>query len=357
MAVILTLPPAPASAERDATPVEKGLKYRTRAQKRNPLIIQQTVVEQPITIIQNQNLGLISQLAAVAEQQFAALVQSQVALVTQLEEIKNNIRVNHFRASFNTVVSPPPLPDNPPDPNISQNTVIVTVTNVIDARDPANVNKRYLLNQLLADNGVPDKQLLVMVTQAQAMTIGASPTIDLSGILGTAASASAVSTPTAGAVVAGFDPNAPFASSNGSLILPYNTSAPSNALVFEDPANIIFLDNSNSNNQLFVQSAVGFQNDCAAFTAQQNSFVNLAALQLFGSVQAALAAQLATINLGTALPLIPPSVLAGNAALASALASLSASASATAARSSSSTTETATAIASAAVESSKANEG
>lgn len=355
--MILTLPPAPASAERDATPVEKGLKYRTRAQKRNPLIIQQTVVEQPITIIQNQNLGLISQLAAVAEQEFAALVQSQVALVTQLEEIKNNIRVNHFRAKFNTVVSVPLPPDNPSTPNISQNTVIVTVTNVIDARDPANVNKRYLLNQLLADNGVPDKQLLVMITQAQAMTIGASPTIDLSGILGTAASASAVSTPTAGAVVAGFDPNAPFASLNGSLILPYNTSAPSNALVFEDPANIIFLDNSNSSsrNQLFVQSAVGFQNDCAAFTAQQNSFVNLAALQLFGSVQAALAAQLATINLGTALPLIPPSVLAGNAALASALASLSASA--TASSSSSSTTETATATETAAVESSKANEG
>jgi len=83
------------------------LRYRSKAQRRSPLIIQETVVEQSITIVQNQNLGLISQLAAIAEQELAALVQSQVALVTQLEEIKNNIRINHFRAKFSQVVSNP----------------------------------------------------------------------------------------------------------------------------------------------------------------------------------------------------------------------------------------------------------
>lgn len=219
----------------------------------------------------------------------------------------------------------------------------MTVTNVIDARDPANINKRYLLNQLLADNGVPDKQFLVMVSQAQEMTIAATPTVDLSGILGTAASASVLSTATSSPVAAGLDPSAPFGLFNGSLILPYNTSAPSSAVVFEDPANIIFANGVGSS--LFVESAAGFQSDCAAFVAQQNSFLDLAALQLFSSVEQAAAAQLAAIRLGTALPLIPPSVLAGNSALASALASLKGSATAA---SSSSATATAAAEAAAA---------
>lgn len=208
----------------------------------------------------------------------------------------------------------------------------MTVTNVIDARDPANINTRYLLNQLLADNGVSDKQLLVMVTEAQTVTIAATATIGLSSNLGTAVSATGVSTPTSGPIVAGFDPNAPINLFNGSMILPYNTSAPSSALIFEDPAQIIFLDNSNSSSldsQLFVESVADFLSDCAAFQAQQNSFLDLAALQLFASVEAAAAAQLALLQLGTALPLIPPSVVSGNASLASSLASLNADASAT----------------------------
>ena len=303
------------------------MRYRSKAQRRSPLIIQENIVEQSITIVQNQNLGLISQLAAVAEQELAALVQSQVALVTQLEEVKNNIRINHFRAKFSQVVRLPPcsLPRlSPSNANKSpQNTVIVTVTNIVDARDPANVNKRYLLNQLIADNGAPDKQLLVMVSQAQEMTIGATPTVDLASILGTAASASVLSTATSSPLVAGFDPSAPFGLFNGSMILPYNTSAPSSAVVFEDPANIIFAPGSSGGvGSLFVESAAGFSRDCAVFAAQQNSFLSLAGLQLFSSVEQAAAAQLAAIQLGTALPVIPPSVLAGNSGLASALASL-----------------------------------
>jgi hypothetical protein len=185
------------------------------------------------------------------------------------------------------------------------------------------------------------------------MTIAATPTLNLSPILGTAASASAVSTATASPLVAGFDPSAPFSLFNGSLILPYNTSAPSSALVFDDPASIILPGYSN---QLFVESAAGFQRDCALFAAQQNSFLDLAALRLFGSVEQAAAAQLASIELGTALPLIPPSVLAGNAALASALAGLrgSASGASSAAETATSTSE---AIATATAEGTKDNEG
>lgn len=107
---LLNLVAVPASAGRDVTPAARGLKHRSKAQKRNPLIIQQTVVEQSITIVQNQNLGAISQLAQIAEAEFAALVQSQAALTTQLEQVKNNIRVNHFKARFSQVVSPLPSP-------------------------------------------------------------------------------------------------------------------------------------------------------------------------------------------------------------------------------------------------------
>jgi len=293
------------------------LKHRSKSQKRNPLVIQQTVVEQPIVIVQNQNLGAISQLAQIAESEFAALVQSQAALTTQLEEVKNNIRVNHFKARFSQVVSPTTLSHVYLRLLVLtiplKNTVVVTVTNVIDARDPANVNKRYLINQLLADNGVPDQQVVVMVTQAQEMTIGASPTLDIAGILGGVASASAVSSPTGSPIVAAFDPNAPFGQLNGSMILPYNTSAPANALVFEDPANIIF---ANSNSGQFVQSVSSFQQDCSAFGAQTTTFINLGTIQLFGSFQAAAAAQLAGLNLGTAVPIIPSTVLLNNPSLA-----------------------------------------
>lgn len=216
----------------------------------------------------------------------------------------------------------------------------MTVTNVIDARDPANINKRYLVNQLRADNGFPEREILVMVTQAQEITIGATPTLNLAGILGSVASASAVSSATGVPIVTGFDPNAPFGQLNGSTILPYNTSAPTNALLFEDPANIIF---TNSNSGLFVESIGGFQSDCSSFGAQSNSFLNLAAAQLFTSFQAAAAAQLANLKLGTAVPIIPPTILVANPALASAasaaLASLQAS------RSSASSTAAATATA------------
>lgn len=221
------------------------------------------------------------------------------------------------------------------------------MTNVVDARDPANVNNRYLVNQLLANNGFPDKQLVVMVTQAETMTIGATPTLNLGGVLGSLASASAVSSATSAPVVAAFDPAAPFGNLNGSMILPYNTTAPDNALVVEDPASIIF---ANSNTGLFVESVTGFQQDCASFGAQTNTFLNLASAQLFASVQAAAAAQLAGLNLGTAVPIIPQAILISNpsladaasAALASQSAALAAQRAATASSAAATDTTTAT---------------
>lgn len=98
--------------------------------KKRDVIIQQTVIEPQVVVI-NQNLGALSALALQAEQEFAALVQSQLTLINTVETIKNNIRINTFKSRWAQV-----------------NTVIVTVTQVVDARDPANVNTRYMVNQL-----------------------------------------------------------------------------------------------------------------------------------------------------------------------------------------------------------------
>ena len=187
--------------------------------------------------------------------------------------------------------------------NVLQNAVIVTVTNVIDARDAANVNRRYLMNQLRIDNGVPDKELVVMVTQKEEMTISATPTVNVANF---AASASAGFTaPTGVSKVINFDPNTPFPLFNSPLILPYNTSAPTNALVLEDPANIIFAGNHN----LLVESVNSLQADCVQLAAT-NSLVNQAIqLSLFNSVQQASAAQLAGLQIGGGIPIIPPSIL------------------------------------------------
>lgn len=103
---------------------------RDAAGQKRDVIIQQTVIEPQIVVI-NQNLGALSALALQAEQEFAALVQSQLTLINTVEAIKNNIRINTFKSRWANV-----------------NTVIVTVTNVVDARDPANINKRYMVNQL-----------------------------------------------------------------------------------------------------------------------------------------------------------------------------------------------------------------
>lgn len=94
-------------------PIEKGLRHKTRAQKRAPLIIQQTVVEPNIVVVE-QNLDTINNLAVLAEQEFAALVQAQIALIQQVETIKNNIRVNTFRSRFTQVVSTLTYPQGGP---------------------------------------------------------------------------------------------------------------------------------------------------------------------------------------------------------------------------------------------------
>ncbi|KAI2465906.1 hypothetical protein F4781DRAFT_434912 [Annulohypoxylon bovei var. microspora] len=226
----------------------RGLKWRSR---RSPLTIEQIVQETNIIIVQD-NQAQLDALQQIAEQEFAQLVQAQVALITQLEDVKNNIRLNHFKARFSQV-----------------NIVIVTVATVVDARAGKGNQNRYMVNQLLADNGKPESQIMVMVSDAQTMTLGASQTVDLAGV----AAASAVSQPSAApAQIVNQDPNAPFGNINQSLLLPIGAQAPAIDLVFSDPAAII-LPNQNS---LFVESTDTFLQDCGFYSSNNNAFANLA---------------------------------------------------------------------------------
>lgn len=103
---------------------------RAAGNEKRDVIIQQTVIE-PQLIAINQNLAALTAEALLAEQQLVQQVQAQLALINTVETIKNNIRINTFKSRWSQV-----------------NTVIVTVTNVVDARDPNNINTRYMVNQL-----------------------------------------------------------------------------------------------------------------------------------------------------------------------------------------------------------------
>ncbi|KAK9414131.1 hypothetical protein SUNI508_02230 [Seiridium unicorne] len=249
---------APAVERELQQPAERGLRWKSRAQKRSPLAIIQEVQETNIIVVQ-ENLGQLAAQQQIIEQEFAALVQAEVELVVQLEEIKNNIRVNHFKARFSQV-----------------NTVIVTVQTLVDQRS-AGASNRYLIKQLLADNGKPESEMVVMVSEAATMTIAAaSQPIVVNG-------ASAISSPTAAPQISAFDPNAPFGQLNQSLILPAGAQAPKVDQIFADPAAIIL---PNQNN-LFVEDAGAFLSDCA----QSSAFFQLQAAQIFGSFEQLAAAQ------------------------------------------------------------------
>ncbi|KAI0887484.1 uncharacterized protein GGS22DRAFT_186316 [Annulohypoxylon maeteangense] len=246
---LMSLSSLAASAPTDALmpASNRGLKWRSR---RAPLTIEQIVQETNIIVIQN-NQAQLDALQRVAEQEFAALVQAQVALITQLQDVKNNIRLNHFKARFSQV-----------------NTVIVTVSTVIDARAGKNNQKRYMVNQQLVDNGKPESQIMVMVSDAQTMTLGASQTVDLAGV----AAATAVAQPSAApAQIVNQDPNAPFGSINQNLLLPIGAQAPSVDLVFVDPAAIILPNQKN----LFIESTDTFLQDCGFYQSNNNAFANL----------------------------------------------------------------------------------
>lgn len=75
-------------------------------ERRSPLTVVQEVPETTVVVV-NQNLDTIAKQQIQLEQEFGALIQARLALVTEVQNIKNNIRINHFKARFGAVVSGP----------------------------------------------------------------------------------------------------------------------------------------------------------------------------------------------------------------------------------------------------------
>ncbi|KAK1595281.1 uncharacterized protein LY79DRAFT_681526 [Colletotrichum navitas] len=254
----------------------------------------QNIIRPNIIVVQ-ENLAAIDQLQRQNEVALAALVQSQLALVTQLQTVKDNIRVNHFKALFPQA-----------------NTVIVTVTNLVDSRNQGQQNQRYLVNQLLADNGAPGNQTLVMVTDPTPMQISTEQAASSQANAFGAANVQLENAPAVGPSnssnqaaggdpnaalndksinLAAFDQSAPFGQIGQSVILPAGTLAPQLASV-PDPASIILPGQQG----LFVQNAATFLSDCATSVAGGNQVLAGVAAQVFSSFQQIAAAQLAGLS-------------------------------------------------------------
>ncbi|KAF4817084.1 hypothetical protein CGCSCA5_v006113 [Colletotrichum siamense] len=260
----------------------------------------QNIIKPNIIVVQ-ENLDKINQLQRQNERELALLVQSQLALATQLQAVKDNIRINHFKAQFPQA-----------------NTIIVTVTGLVDNRQGGGQNKRYLVNQLLADNGKPGQQALVMVNDPTPMDIStqqaASSQSDTFGAARVALDSAsdavsnntdgvqAAAAPTPGAdesdttlKLAAFDQAAPFGQVGQSIILPAGTQAPQLAASVPDPAAIILPNQAG----LFVSNAATFLTDCASTAANAaagNPALAGAALNIFSSFQQIAAAQLAGLS-------------------------------------------------------------
>ncbi|TEA21459.1 hypothetical protein C8034_v007645 [Colletotrichum sidae] len=253
-------------------------------------------INKPNIIVVQENVDKINDMQRQNERELAALVQAQLALAAQLQTVKDNIRVNHFKAQF-------------PQANV----VIVTVTGLVDNRGQGQGNQRYLVNQLLADNGRPDKQMLVMVMDPTPLQLStpkaASSKSDFFGaarvamesdtatILNRNANFSATTASATDSTVrlAAFDQAAPFGQVGQSVILPAGTQAPQLSLSVPDPAAII-LPNQQS---IFVESAGSFLSDCAssaANAASSNPALAGAAANIFSSFQQIAAAQLAGLS-------------------------------------------------------------
>lgn len=275
---------APTNERRDVAASVRGLKWKPRGVEKRLTIVENVNTPPPIVIVQNNNLDQIANLQTqLVEQQLASLVQTQAALTSQLQTVKDNIRVNHFKAQFPQV-----------------NCVILTVQNVVDNRAGQNGSTRYLVNQLLADNGKPESQMMVMVKDLETMTIAADQALPTNTL------ATAVSTPTQTPQVSNFDTNFPFGQIGQSIILPAGVAAPQVDVILADPAAIIF-----PNQNVFVQDAQSFVTSCAQFQQNANSFL-LSNIQLFNSFEALAAAQAnaiifqnALLNAGAQLSLTP----------------------------------------------------
>lgn len=164
----------------------------------------------------------------------------------------------------------------------------------MDLRDSERTNNRYLVNQLLADNGFRDRHIIVMVTDIETLTIHPTSTRASTSTGTGTSSASQTQTQTRPAnlpepELGRLNPLAPFGSLNQSVVLPRGALAPTLDLVFPDPAAIIL-----PNSVAFVESPLSFLHSCRSFVANGHSFENRAArfYNNFGQIARAQLAEL-----------------------------------------------------------------
>jgi hypothetical protein len=125
-----------------------------------------------------------------------------------------------------------------PQADYWQNTIIIVITEIIDIRDSNNQNKRYMKHQLRADNKAQN-DIIVQVTEVVAITISNS---NHGGTHMTNTGNSLAATAASGAVanaIQTVDPNAPFPSSNQTMLFPSDAPAPQGQNVEFDPAAIV----------------------------------------------------------------------------------------------------------------------
>ncbi|RAL60053.1 hypothetical protein DID88_000679 [Monilinia fructigena] len=186
--------------------VARGLVYAPRSggQRANVVVTITKTEEEQLTEISRGR-----------EIQLTKLVQERLVIIDRTQTARDNIRKNHFR-----------------NLNSQQNTVIIVVTQIVDARDTSSKNIRYMTHQVQADNKAQDNQFVV-VQQAQQMIINGP------SLTGTASLPQGTDTSTS--FIATYDPNARPSVSNATQILPVNAAAPSFVGVkqFQDPAIII----------------------------------------------------------------------------------------------------------------------
>ncbi|KAM3068763.1 hypothetical protein ACMFMG_010934 [Clarireedia jacksonii] len=210
---IVSASPYPHPVPETTENLARGLVYPSRSLGRGAdgvVIITQTQEQQ------------LTEISRGREMQLTQLVQDRLIIIDRTNTARDNVRRNHFR-----------------NLNSQQNTIIIVVTQIVDARNPSNKAVRYMTHQVKVDNQAKDTQFII-VQQAQQMTInGASATGTASLPGGTGVSNAAP--------FSIYNPNAPPSASNATQILPAGVAAPSLAGVqqFQDPA-IIIEENQNA---------------------------------------------------------------------------------------------------------------
>jgi hypothetical protein len=211
-------------AERGLPWIPRGVKSRRNRSRNSKNVITITELEETELTISQKDSDI----------QLTELIETKLVILDQTRRNKDNIRKNHFRNSNRNVVSALESKSVPKSElTWVQNTVIIVVTEIIDARDSSNQNTRYLTHQVQSNEEIEEQELIV---------VGESVAITIDGRVGSRVRrASPTGTGSVAPSIATYNPNAAPNVDNNSLLLPSGVPAPNfgNCQVGQDPAIII----------------------------------------------------------------------------------------------------------------------